>query len=78
MTILKNAREIASLTQVEVAKKVGISERGYQRYEAGKRVPDVYTAQKIAKVLESTVEVLFPIPSAATGGIQTKPDGNRA
>lgn len=49
------------LTQVQVAKKAQISERGYQYIEAGKRVPNVYIALKIARVLNTTVETLYPL-----------------
>lgn len=58
---LKNARDEANLTQTETAQRANISERAYQRYEAGERVPNVYTAQLIAKALNSTVESLFEI-----------------
>ena len=56
---LKKARLNADLTQVEVANKVGISERAYQNYESGIRVPNAYIAQRIAKVVNSSVEALF-------------------
>ena len=52
-------RENVGLTQVQVASKVGISERSYQRYEAGERTPDVYIGQQIAKALGSTVDKIF-------------------
>ena len=52
-------RNKIGLTQVEVAKKAGVSERAYQSYEAGKRQSNVQTAKLIAKVLKSTVEKLF-------------------
>ena len=56
---LIDRRNKIGLTQVEVAKKAGVSERAYQSYEAGKRQPNVQTAKLIAKVLKSTVEKLF-------------------
>ena len=56
---LKKARLNADLTQVEVANKVGISERAYQNYESGIRVPNAYIAQRIAKAVNSKVEELF-------------------
>ena len=56
---LKKAREKQGLTQVEVAEKANITERAYQRYEAGKRVPNATTAKLIARALNSTVEKLF-------------------
>lgn len=48
---LKNARKKAGLTQKELAKKVGISEHGYQNYETERRLPNVKIAIKIADEL---------------------------
>ena len=44
------------LTQAQIAKKAGVSERGYRKYEASskaksKSIPDVLTAIKIADAL---------------------------
>lgn len=75
---LKKIREKMGFTQVQIAGKASITERGYQRYEAGERVPDAHTAQLIARALGSTVEELFPIPERQFGDIEEKPDGNRA
>ena len=63
-TNLIKSRESAGLTQMQVARKAGISERSYQRYEAGERTPDVYTGQQIAKVLGNTVDKIFVVQSA--------------
>lgn len=60
-TILKTTREKKGFTQVEVADKANITVRAYQRYEAGERVPNVHTALNIAKVLNTRIEVLFPV-----------------
>ncbi len=70
MSILKDKREKMGLTQVKIAKESKITERGYQDYEYGKREPKVRTAIRIAKVLNSTVEELFPVSSAVTGDIE--------
>ncbi len=59
MNNLKTERDKAQLTQKEVAIKVGISERQYQYYESGARVPSAITAVKIAKSLNTTVETLY-------------------
>ena len=56
---LKEKREKSALTQMEIAEKANISLMSYQRYETGKRVPNVETAKLIAKILNSTVEELF-------------------
>lgn len=57
-TLVKR-REEQALTQVEVAKKAGISIRGYQKYESGEQTPSVRIAKQIAKALNTTVEALF-------------------
>lgn len=57
--VLKNAREQVQLSQLEMARKMCISERAYQNYEANKREPKVRLAIRIAEVLNSTVEELF-------------------
>ena len=56
---LKNARKAHGLTQVQVADKAGISERVYQRYEAGERTPNAKLAKAIAKILKCKVEDIF-------------------
>ena len=53
---LKEHRLRIGLTQVQVAKKAGITERGYQRYEADEkskqyREPSVKVAIRIADAL---------------------------
>ncbi len=58
-TELQKAREKAGLTQVEVAKLANITERGYQNYEYGNRIPKADVAKRIAQVLQTTVEKLF-------------------
>ena len=62
--VMKNIKLIerrnkAGLTQVEVAKKVGISEVSYQRIEYGTQRPSLDTAILIARTVKSTVEKLF-------------------
>ena len=61
VTNIKLRRNELGLTQFEVALKAGISYRGYQSIEAGERLPNVLSAQRIAHALNSTVEKLFPI-----------------
>ncbi|OJT84737.1 transcriptional regulator [Clostridioides difficile] len=43
---LKLQREKIGLTQLEVAQKAKITERSYQYYEAGERLPNIRTALK--------------------------------
>lgn len=56
---LVKRREEQALTQVEVAKRAGVTERSYQKYEAGEQTPSVRIAKQIAKALNTTVEALF-------------------
>lgn len=59
---LKQVRVKKGFTQVQVANKAHLSERGYQYIEAGKRIPNVYLALEIANALSSSLEELFPLP----------------
>lgn len=59
---LKAAREASGKTQVQVATEVGITERGYQKFEAKKDYKAVRTAIRIAKALNKDtgeMEALF-------------------
>ena len=58
-TKLQFARERARLTQTQVAKQAGVTERAYQFYEAGRKKPRVDTAIRIADALGTTVEEIF-------------------
>lgn len=59
---LKLHREQKHLSQLKIAKMVGISETHYQKIEYGLSKPNVELALKIAQALQTTVEELFPIP----------------
>jgi len=57
---LKEKRSEAGLTQVELAKKVGVTSRTIQNYEMGERIPsNLGIAQKLADALGTTVEYLL-------------------
>lgn len=56
---LKAARETSGKTQAQVAKEVGITERGYQKIEAKDEYKAAQTAIRIARAVNSTVEDLF-------------------
>ncbi len=53
------ARKQSGKTQAQVAKEIGIAKAAYQRYEQGKVIPNVVTAIKIAKSLNTNVENLW-------------------
>lgn len=56
---LRQMREKKGLTQSELAKRCSISNRAYQNYELGVRIPNVNVAVKIARVLGTNVENIF-------------------
>ena len=55
---LREARENAGLLQKEVAERLEISPVTYNRYEQGKREPDVDTLIKLANIFGVTVDYL--------------------
>lgn len=59
---LKRARKAASLTQKEVAEKIGVSKATYSLYEAGKRRPVIAGIKKLADVLDVTADELLGLP----------------
>lgn len=59
MATLKQKRIEQKLTQKQVAKEVGISERQYIRIENGERLTNIDTAYRIAKLFKSTIEECF-------------------
>ena len=60
-TTIKQHRLSKGLTQQAAANAVGVVLRLFQYYEAGEREPAVRTAIRIAHILGTTVEELFPL-----------------
>lgn len=59
---LKAARTRARLTQKQLAEKLGLSPTSLVNYEAGKRVPDVETAVRMAEALHVDIaDFLAPL-----------------
>ena len=56
---LRNYREAAGLTQLQVAERLGITKSTYCNYESGKREPDVAKIKKIAKALGISADALL-------------------
>ena len=65
---LKLFRNKRHLTQIDISKKVGVETQHYQRYEYGLHTPNVYTAIRLAKALNTTVEELFPLSDQTNKG----------
>ena len=56
---LKKAREASNLTQVQAAKKLGISDGTYKNYEQGKREPNNEMLVKIANLYNVPTDYLL-------------------
>lgn len=59
--VLREYRESRGLTQLELAKLLGLDRRTISAYEVGSRMPPVRTAIKIAKIFNVKIEDIFPI-----------------
>lgn len=59
MATLKQKRLDCKMTQKEVAKRAGISERQYIRIENGERLTNILTAYRIAQCFNSTIDDCF-------------------
>lgn len=58
---LKVCRAIGSLTQEELAAKVGVTRQAIIAIERGKYIPSTVLAMKIARVFGKTVEEVFTL-----------------
>ena len=55
---LKECREKLGISKQEAARRIGISQPAYLRYESGDRKPSLQTTKEIAKVLNTSVDYL--------------------
>lgn len=56
---LKTARVSLGMTQREVAEKLGVTVSTYSGYETGKREPDVLKLKLLARILNTSGDVLL-------------------
>ena len=56
---LKECRERIGISKQETARRIGISQPAYLRYESGDRKPSLQTTKEIAKVLNTSVDYLI-------------------
>ena len=61
VTPLRHARRVAGLSLTELAEHSGVSRMTIYKLEHGTQSPTLDTAQRLAKTLESSVDVLFPM-----------------
>lgn len=63
---LRVQRAIRNLTQAELAEQAGVTRKSVNAIEAGRMVPSVLLALKLAHVLDVSVESLFSVGDAAS------------
>jgi transcriptional regulator with XRE-family HTH domain len=63
---IKDRVSTLELTQVEAARRSGISTQRFGNYWQGTRIPDIYTLKNIAKALETTTDWLLGVQSSVT------------
>ncbi|AYJ51096.1 helix-turn-helix transcriptional regulator [Rhodococcus sp. P1Y] len=56
---VRDHRKAARLTQAELGKACGVSRQSIVSVEGGDYAPSVYLALKLARALDTTVEILF-------------------
>ncbi len=56
---LRTRAEQLGLSHAEIARRIGISERRYAHYVAGRNEPDLATLVRIARVLQTTPNELL-------------------
>ena len=72
---LRVQRAIRNLTQAELADQAGLARKSVNAIEAGRMVPSVLLALKLARVLGVSVENLFILDGASTLPSQVQPPG---
>ena len=55
---LKECREKIGISKQEAARRIGISQPAYLRYESGDRKPSLQNTKEIARVLNTSVDYL--------------------
>lgn len=61
MNNIKKFRDIAGLTQIELACAVNLSHQAISSYENGSREPNLETIKKLAKALNCKPTDLYPV-----------------
>ncbi len=60
-TRLVKCREELGLSKQETARRIGVSQPAYLRYESGDRKPSIQVIKEIAKVLNTSVDYLIDL-----------------
>ena len=68
-------RKIHQLTQEALAEKVGVTRQAIANWEAGDSVPDLQTGQKLAEVLNVSLDELVSFETDNQAGLLMPPKG---
>lgn len=68
-------RKLHQLTQEALAEKVGVSRQAIAKWEAGDSVPDLQTGQKLAEILNVTLDELVSFETENPVGLMVPPKG---
>lgn len=55
---LSRLRKESGLTQVELARRSGLTQQAISDYESGRRTPSLLAGEKIANALDTTVDIV--------------------
>lgn len=59
MNMIKHFREKAQLTQMELAQKIGVSQKAVAKWEVGKSFPKAANLLKLSSALDCSVDELL-------------------
>jgi transcriptional regulator with XRE-family HTH domain len=77
MLQLKRFRELAELSQKEVAQRIDKTPQAYNFYELGKREPDLATLVKLADIFQTSIDTLLnhtPLDSTSSQHVMVSHD----
>lgn len=60
---IRQLRDTAGITQLELAERLGVSQPAVARWESGRRMPRLDTLQRIADALGLNLSVIFSAAS---------------
>ena len=69
---LKRARKAAGITQSELARQTGITERSIHNYEKNSRAPKIDIVERLCRALEVPTELLMQSGDDAAGETQLR------